>query len=90
MGRHDVAHVAWPVAQIHDLPQRGLGDLEPRPHHDVEQMSEPPRLVDVLDAEPGVDEDQPVIALDQEAVAAQRRRRQQPASATEKSPARRT
>jgi hypothetical protein len=53
-------------------------------------MSEPPRLVDVLDAEPGVDEDQPVIALDQEAVAAQRRRRQQPASATEKSPARRT
>ena len=90
MGRHDVAHVAWAVAQIHDLPQRRLGDLEPRPHHDVEQMSEPPRLVDVLDAEPGVDEDQPVIALDQEAVAAHRRRRQQPASAAEQSPARRT
>ncbi len=47
-------------------------------------MSEPPRLVDIVDAEPGVDEDQPVIAFDQEAVAAQ------PASAAEKSPAGRT
>ena len=44
-------------------------------------MSEPPRLVDILDAEPGVDKDQPIIALDQEAVAAQ------PASAAEQSPA---
>ena len=53
-------------------------------------MPEPPRLVDILDAEPGVDEDQPVIALDQEAVAAHRRGRQRPAGAAEQSPARRT
>jgi hypothetical protein len=33
-------------------------------------MSEPVRLVHVLDAEPGVDEDQPVIALEEEAVKA--------------------
>ena len=77
MGRHDVAHVAWAVAQIHDLPQRRLGDFQPRAHHEVEQMSEPLRLVDILDAKTSVDENQPVVALDQEAVAAHRRRRQQ-------------
>jgi hypothetical protein len=90
VGRHDVAHVARAVAQIHDLPQRRLGDLEPRPHHDVEQRPEPPRLVDILDAEPSVDEDQPVIALDQEAVATHRGRRQKPANAAKQSPAERT
>jgi hypothetical protein len=81
MGRHDVTYVAWAIAQIHNLPQRRLGDFEPRPHCEIEQMSESSWLVDVLDAEPGVDEDQPVIALDQEAVAAHRRRRQKAARA---------
>ena len=58
MGRHDVAHIAWAEAQIRDLPERRLGDVEPWPHHRVEQESEPTRLVDILDSKPGVDQDQ--------------------------------
>ena len=69
MGRHDVANIAWAVAQIHDLPERRLGDIEPWPRHRVEQETEPPRLVDILDPEPGIDQDEAVFALDQEAVA---------------------
>jgi hypothetical protein len=69
------------------LRQRRLGDVEARPHHRVEQESEPPRLVDILDPEPGVDQDQPVVALDQETVAAHGRGRQQPAGGAEQSPA---
>ena len=87
MGRHDVAHVAWTVAEIHDLPERRLGDLEPWPRHRVEQESEPPRVVDILDPEPGVDQDQPVVALNQQAVAAHGRGRQRPAGAAEQSSA---
>ena len=90
VGRHDVANVAWAVAQIRDLPERRLGDVEPWPHHRVEQVSEPPRLVDVLDPEPGVDQDQSVVALDQEAVAAHGRRRQRAAGAAEQPSAART
>ena len=41
MGRHDVAHVVGAEAQIRDLPQRRLGDREPRPRHRIEQESEP-------------------------------------------------
>ena len=37
MGRHDVANVAGAVAHIHDLPERRLRDVEPWPHHRVEQ-----------------------------------------------------
>ena len=88
--RHDVAHVARAVAQIHDLPECGLRDLESWPHRQVEQVSEPVRLVDVLDAKSGVDEDQSVIALDQQAVATHRGWRQRPARASEYSAARRT
>ena len=79
MGRHDVANIAWAEAEIRDLPERRLGDVEPRPHHRVEQESEPPRLVDILDPEPGIDQDQSVLALDQEAVAAHGRGRQRAA-----------
>ena len=90
MGRHDVAHIARAVAQIRDLPERRLGDVEPWPHHRVEQESEPPRLVDILDPEPGIDQDQSVVALDQEAVAAHGRGRQRAAGAAEQLPAART
>ncbi len=75
MRRHDVTNIARAVAQIRDLPQRRLGDVKARPHHCVEQESEPPRLVDILDPEAGVDQDQPVVALDQQAVAAHGRGR---------------
>jgi hypothetical protein len=78
------------VAEIDDLPQRRLGDLEPRPHREVEQRSQSLRFIDVLDAEPSVDEDQPVRAFDQEAVAAHRRGRQRAACAAKEFPARRT
>ena len=90
MGWDDVAHIARAVPQIHDLPQRRLRDVEPWPHHRVEQKSEPPRLVDILNPEPGIDQDQSVIALDQEAVAAHGRGRQRPAGAAEQLPAART
>ena len=77
---HDVADVAGAKSQIHHLPERRLGDVEPWPHHRVEQKSEPPRLVDILDPKAGVDQDQPVLALDQEAVAAHGRGRQRTAA----------
>src|SRR4029077_12507317 len=70
MRRHDVTNIAWAEAQIRDLPERRLRDVEPWPDHRVEQESEPPRLVDILNPEPGIDQDQSVVALDQEAVAA--------------------
>jgi hypothetical protein len=87
MGRHDVAHIARSEAQIRDLPERRLGDVEPWPHHRIEQESEPARLVDILDAKPGVDQDQSIIALDQQAVAAHGRGRQRTAGAAEQSSA---
>jgi hypothetical protein len=90
MGWHDVANLAWTVAEIRDLPERRLRDVEPWPHHRVEQESEPPRLVDILDAKPGIDQDQPIAPLDQQAVAAHGRRRQRPAGAAEQLPAART
>ncbi len=90
MGRHDVADIAGPEAQVHHLPQRRFDDIEPRPRHGVEQESETPWLVDVFNAEPRVDQDQPVIALNQEAVAAHGRPRQRPAGAAEEPPAART
>ena len=90
MRRHDVAHIARAEAQIRDLPERRLGDVEPWPHHRVEEESEPPRLVDILDPEPGVDQDQSVVALDQEAVAAHGRGRQGATGAAEQLPAART
>ena len=70
MGRDDVAHVAHPEAEVGDLPQRRLGDPEPRPGRRPEQPAEPPRIGDVLDPEPAVDEDEPVVAFDEKAVAA--------------------
>ena len=45
------------------------------------EVSEPPRLVNVLNPEPGIDQDQSVVTLDQEAVAAHGRTRQQAACA---------
>ena len=90
MSRHDVANIAWAEAQIRDLPERRLGDVEPWPHRCVEQKSEPARLVDIVDPEPGVDQDQAVIALDQQAVTAHGRGRQWPPGASEQLPAART
>ena len=90
MSRHDVANIARAEAHIGDLPERRLRDVEPWPHHRVEQESEPPWLVDILDPEPGIDQDQSVIALDQEAVAAHGRGRQRAAGAAEQLPAART
>jgi hypothetical protein len=57
------------------LPERRLGHVKPWPHHPVEQEAEPPWLIDILNPEPGIDQDKSVIALDQEAVAAHGRRR---------------
>jgi hypothetical protein len=90
MGRHDVANVAWAEAQVRNLPERRLGDVEPWPHHRIEEESEPPRLVDILNPEPGVYQNQPVASLDQEAVAAHGRARQWAAGAAEQLPAART
>jgi hypothetical protein len=90
MGRHDVADVAWAVAQIRDLPERRLGDVEAWPRHRVEQKSEPPRLVDVVDPKPGIDQDQAVLALDQEAMTAHGGGRERAASAAEQFSAART
>ena len=87
MGRHDVANVAWTIAHVRHLPQRRLRDLEARARRRVEHEPESPRLGDVLDAEPGVDQDQPVIALDQEAMAGHGRGGQRSAGAAEHLPA---
>ena len=72
MGRHDVAHVGDAEAESGHLPQRRLGDLEPGPGRGPEQKAEPGRIGDVVGAEPAVDQDEPVLALDQEAMAAHR------------------
>ena len=90
MSGHDVANVARTEAEVRHLPQRRLGDLEPRPDHGLEQETEPPGFGDLLDAEPGIDQDEAVFALDQEAVAAHRRGRQRRARGAEQSPAART
>jgi hypothetical protein len=83
MGRHDVANIARAETQIRDLPERRLGDVEPWPHHRVEQETEPPWLVDILNPEPGIDQHKAMIALDQQAMAAHGRGRKRAAGAAE-------
>ena len=72
MSRHDVTHVGHAEAEVGDLPQRRLGDPEPRPGRRPEQAPEPLRIRDVLDPEPAVNQDQSVLALEQQAMAAHR------------------
>ncbi len=74
-------------SKVGDLTQRRLGDLEPRPRERVEEDSQPPGIGDVLHAEPAVDEDEPVLALNQQAVAAHRRDRPGAAFSAEEPPA---
>ena len=70
VGRDDVAHFTRAKAQICDLAQSSLRDLEFRPGHRIEQESEPLGIAHVLDPKTRIDEDQPVLAFDQQAVAA--------------------
>ena len=51
-----------------DLLQRRLAELGPRPH-DREDRPELARVARVLGAEAGVEQDEPVVGLDQQAVA---------------------
>ena len=83
VGRHDVADVVDAEAEVGDLAERRLGHFEPRPGERGEQETEPIGIAHVLDPEPGVDEDEPVLALDQQAMAAHRRDRPGAAAAAE-------
>src|SRR5580704_16355770 len=83
MGRYDVADVGHAETQIRNLAKRRLGNLEPRAGRGAEQESKPLRIGDVLDAKPAVDKNEPLFALDQQAVAAHRRRRPWTARASE-------
>ena len=87
MGRHDVTDIGHTETQIRDPPKRRLRNLETRARRDAEHQSKPPRIGDVFDADPGVDKNEPVFALDQQAVATHRRRRPWTASAPEQAPA---
>jgi len=87
MGRHDVAHVGDAETEIRDLPQRRLRDLEPRAGQGVEQESQATRVGDILHAESAVDKDEPVVTLDQKAMAAHRRRRPGASGAAEQASA---
>ena len=87
VGRHDVADVVDAEAEVGDLPQGCLRDFEPRPRQCGEQGAEPLGIGHVLDPEPGVDEDEAVLALDQQAMAAHRRDRPRAAAAAEQPPA---
>ena len=88
MGRHDVAHVVDAEAQIRDLPQRRLDDREPRPRQRMNRK--PSRLGSATSSTPSPVSTRmsPVVALDQEAVAAHRRRPERPARAAEQLPPR--
>ena len=88
--RHDVADVVDAEAEIGDMAQRRFRHLEPRPHQRPEQEPEPARIADVLYAEPAIDQDESVVALDQQAVAAHRRGRPRSTFAPKKPPAART
>ncbi len=61
-------HVARREAEALDLLQRRLAELGPRPH-DREDGPELARVARVLGAEAGVEQDEPVVGLDQQAVA---------------------
>ncbi len=63
-----LAHVAGGEAERLDLLQRRLPELGPRPHQ-REDGPELARVAGVLGAEAGVEQDEPVVGLDQQAVA---------------------
>src|SRR3712207_243991 len=74
MGEHDVAHVGGREAERLDLADRGLLlaqlDVEHRAHRAGDaRLGRPMRVVDVLEAVAGVDEDEAAVGLDQQAVA---------------------
>ena len=64
VGGDDLADVARGEAEGLDLLQRGLADLGPWPHQG-EEGPELARVARVLGAEAGVEQGQPVVALDQ-------------------------
>src|SRR5688572_3757485 len=73
--RQDVPHILDAKAELLDLTARSLFDREQRPRELAELEAELLRMEDVAGAEAGVDEDQPSLRLDQQAVADQARLR---------------
>ena len=68
VGGDDLANVAGREAKAFDLPQGRLADLGSRAH-DREERPELARIARVLGAEAGIEQDQAVVRLDQQAVA---------------------
>ena len=79
----DVAYVVRIEAELADLRDGGLGDVEAGTHDRRERAPELTRVADVVQAEAGVDEHEAVGALDQQAVADQVGLGEQPALAGE-------
>ena|SRR5690242_18506496 len=66
VGEHDVAHIFGLEAQRLELTQRGRPFVQSDAVGDPEKPAEPPRLPDILQSEPGIDEDEPDLGLDQQ------------------------
>jgi hypothetical protein len=66
---NDVAHITGLEAERLDLRERGLGRIETGADECSDGSAKLARPIYVVNAEAGVDEDQPLGALDQQAVA---------------------
>jgi hypothetical protein len=68
VGQHDVGHVGGLVAERPDLGRRGLRQRQHRPDQRPPRCAEPAGVGDVVGAESGVDEQQTLGTLHQQAV----------------------
>ena len=75
VGGDDAAHVGGGEAERLDLLERRLSIVGLRARISLKAGAEPAEVAGVLDAEAGVDQDQAVVGLDQQAVADGRRPR---------------
>jgi hypothetical protein len=69
MGEHDMAHIRSGEPELLELAQGGIGFSQPDTVGKPEEPAEPPRLRDVAQSEPGIDQDEPDFGLDQQTMA---------------------
>ena len=87
MGQQQMLHVVAGKPKRLDLPNRGLGRIEPGRRLPDPSRPEPRRVLDIVQSDAGIDQRQPVIGLDQQAMADHPRPLEDAAGAVHQPPA---
>jgi hypothetical protein len=88
--QQQMPHLASGIAERLDLPRGGLGRIEPRRRLPHPFRSEPRRVGDIVEADAGIGQRQPVIGLDQQTMAHHAGALENAAGAVHQAPADRT